>query len=56
VARLCAAMSIAPLSGFGLTEEEIPDVVAQAKKASSMKGNPVVLTDHEIAAILHRSL
>jgi hypothetical protein len=34
----------------------IPAVVAQAQKASSMKANPIPLTDEELAGILTRSL
>jgi alcohol dehydrogenase class IV len=56
VANLCADLAIAPLSRFGLDEPEIPAVVSQAVKASSMKGNPIPLTDQELSAILTRSL
>ncbi len=56
VARLCADLEIAPLSDYGLSEAEIPAVVGQSRKASSMKGNPIPLTDEEIAGILRHSL
>ena len=56
VGHLCADLSIAPLSDYGLSEAEIPIVVGQSRKASSMKGNPVPLTDEEVADILVRSL
>ena len=35
-----------------MTAVDIPIVIARAKQASSMKGNPVVLPDDELAAIL----
>jgi alcohol dehydrogenase class IV len=50
--QLCADLDIAPLSQFGFTTNDIPLVVAQAKKASSMKGNPITLTDEELQNIL----
>jgi alcohol dehydrogenase class IV len=56
VEELCANLGIAPLSNFGLSRAEIPDIVAQAARASSMKGNPIPLTDGEVSEILVRSL
>lgn len=52
VKDLCAALALPGLRRYGLTEADFPDAVAQAKKASSMKGNPVELRDDELAAIL----
>jgi alcohol dehydrogenase class IV len=45
-------LSIPGLSQFGMTEEDLPAIVAQAQKASSMKGNPVTLTPEELTEIL----
>jgi alcohol dehydrogenase len=39
------------LSRYGMTEADIPQVVAHSR-GSSMKTNPVVLTDGELAEIL----
>ena len=39
------------LSGYGLKHEDIDHVVAHSR-GSSMKTNPIVLTDDEIKAIL----
>ncbi len=55
VQDLCEALGVPPLSDFGLTKDDIPGVVEQARKASSMKGNPIVLTDEELAEILRRA-
>jgi alcohol dehydrogenase class IV len=49
----CAAVRVPDLSDFGLTENDFPEIVEKAKKASSMKGNPILLTDQELTAILH---
>jgi len=43
------------LSSFGITASDIPSIVADSR-GSSMKTNPVTLTDDEIAAILEASL
>ncbi|MGA3058685.1 MAG: iron-containing alcohol dehydrogenase [Candidatus Limnocylindrales bacterium] len=53
--RYRAHLSIARLSDYGMTEADIPAVVADSR-GSSMKTNPIVLTDDEIAAILRASL
>jgi alcohol dehydrogenase class IV len=49
-ARLC----IPRLSAFGITESSIPALVADSR-GSSMKTNPIVLTDDEIDSILRVS-
>jgi alcohol dehydrogenase class IV len=56
VRALCADVQIPPLARFGLSESEIPAVVLQAQKASSMKGNPIRLEDDELAVIVHAAL
>ena len=40
---LCTDLAVPPLSRFGLSENDLPQVAAQAQKASSMKGNPIEL-------------
>ena len=54
--QLCADLDVAPLSQFGFTAHDIPTVVAQAQKASSMKGNPIALTEEELQKILTEAL
>ena len=56
VRTLCADLKIPGLSQYGLTEARIPSVVAEAQRASSTKGNPVVLSDRELAAVLQQAL
>jgi alcohol dehydrogenase class IV len=53
--RFRARLSIARLSAYGMTEADIPAVVADSR-GSSMKTNPIALTDDEIASILRASL
>jgi len=52
---LTAGLGVPRLSAFGIGELAIPDLVADAR-GSSMKTNPIVLTDDEIASILRASL
>ena len=44
------------LEDFGITEVDFPTIVQKAKNASSMKGNPIQLTDEELTEILADSL
>ncbi len=48
-------LKIPSLSVFGVTEADFPLAVEKAKRASSMKGNPVVLSDNELMEILEKS-
>ena len=55
--RRCAERSQVPgLSRYGMTADRIPELVAKARAASSMKGNPLPLTDDELAEIAAESL
>jgi len=53
--ELCAALKVPPLTQFGLKEQDFPQVVAKARKSSSMKGNPIALTDGELTQILYKA-
>jgi alcohol dehydrogenase class IV len=53
--QLCADLNVTPLSQFGFTPNDIPTVVAQAQKASSMKGNPIALAEEELQRILSQA-
>jgi alcohol dehydrogenase class IV len=54
--ELTAALSIPGLASHKVSEEEIPAVVTAAQKASSMRGNPIELSDAEVTEIVTRSL
>jgi alcohol dehydrogenase class IV len=56
VADLCCRLEIAPLRSYGVHERHIPELVEAARKTSSMKGNPIALSDAELHEILARSL
>ena len=53
---LCRDLGILSLGKLGVTAAEIPDLVAKAAKASSMKANPIVLTPAELTDILEQAL
>ena len=48
-------LKIHSLCDYGVTEADFPVAVEKAKSASSMKGNPVILSDDELMEILERS-
>ena len=50
-----ARLGVPRLSSFGITASDIPAIVADSR-GSSMKTNPIALTDGEIAEILRASL
>ena len=54
--RLCSALQVPPLVSYGVTKSDFPVIIAQAKKASSMKGNPIDLTDFELSQIMELAL
>jgi alcohol dehydrogenase class IV len=56
VFEICAVLAIQPLAHYGLTKNQVPAIVAQAQKASSMKANPILLTDQELTAILMQAI
>jgi alcohol dehydrogenase class IV len=49
---LVAGLEIPPLSHYGFTRADAPALVEKARAASSMKANPIVLTDEELTAIV----
>jgi alcohol dehydrogenase class IV len=53
---LCVELDIPPLGHYGVTSADIPGIVAEAQRASSTKGNPIVLTDEELADVLRHAL
>jgi alcohol dehydrogenase class IV len=56
IAALCSTMQIPRLSAFGVTADAVPELVAQAQQASSMKANPIKLAPEELTSILMAAL
>lgn len=49
-------LEIPPLGTYNITADDIPAIVDKSRNSSSMKGNPIVLTDDELTAILQAAL
>ena len=45
-------LNVPALSAYGVAAADIPQVVDKARRASSMQGNPIALTDEELAEVL----
>ena len=53
---LCDRLEIKSLAAYGIEKEDFTDIAAKAQRASSMKGNPVELTEEELLAVLQKAL
>lgn len=56
LAALVAELGVPGLGAFGVGRADVPRVVEKARRASSMQGNPVALTDEELGAVLEAAL
>ncbi len=56
VADLAAELQVPPLSRYGVTEADLPELVEKAARASSMKANPVALSPDRMREIITRAL
>ncbi|MBL9174974.1 MAG: iron-containing alcohol dehydrogenase [Verrucomicrobiales bacterium] len=56
LAERVASMGIRGLGAHGVSEREFPELIRQARSASSMKANPVALSDAELGAVLLAAL
>ena len=55
-AALVRQLGIPPLRTYGIRDTDIPVLVEKAAQASSMKGNPIALTQEELCEIISRAL
>jgi alcohol dehydrogenase class IV len=49
-------LCVPKLAAYGVRESDIPRVIPHARRASSMQGNPIVLTDDELASVLRAAI
>lgn len=54
--QLCTTLAMPGLAHYGMTEADVPQLVDKAKRASSMRGNPITLTTQELTEIALRAL
>ena len=52
VQDLCDELAVPRFACYGMAEDNLADVVAKAMPSSSMKGNPIGLTERELTEIL----
>jgi alcohol dehydrogenase class IV len=55
VQELCLVLKVPSLARYGLKKQDFETITAKAKKSSSMKGNPIELTDDELLEIIRRA-
>ena len=56
VQDLCKQLETPHLSAYGINEKDFPDIIKKSQDASSMRGNPIELTDAELQAILEQAI
>jgi alcohol dehydrogenase class IV len=56
VRGLVSRLAIPGLAAHGMSASDLPALVERAKAASSMRGNPLPLTDGELTEIAARAL
>ena len=54
--ELVEALHVPRLGAYGVTDADVPRIVEPARRASSMQGNPIALTDDELGEILRTAL
>jgi alcohol dehydrogenase class IV len=53
---LLVELNVPPLSRFGMRESHIPELIPLARQSSSMKYNPIKLSDEALAGILREGI
>jgi len=56
IRQLCRALGASPLRALGVRASDTGRIVSAAMRASSMKGNPIVLNEEELTAIVTAAL
>ncbi len=56
VSELVRDLDIPALATYGMSRKHFPEALEKTLKASSFKGNPILLTEAELRAILERAL
>jgi alcohol dehydrogenase class IV len=54
--ELCGRLGVPSLSVYGFSEKHVPDLIAKSRRSSSMRGNPIDLTEAELHAILSQAM
>lgn len=52
ITGLCSDLGVTPLGRYGMKAADFPELLEAARQSSSMKGNPIALTDEELNTVL----
>jgi alcohol dehydrogenase class IV len=52
IREICGELQVQPLKMFGIRPAHFDEIIAKARDASSMKGNPIALNDAELRLAL----
>jgi alcohol dehydrogenase class IV len=55
IRKLCLKLNVPHLSALGIARKDFPVIIAKAMRASSMRGNPVDLTEDELMEVLEKA-
>ena len=55
IGELCKTLGVPALSNYGITKNQFAELVDRSKEASSMKGNPVTLSDEDLTEVLSKA-
>lgn len=53
---ICAELAVPGLADYGIEKSHLGEIIAKSKDSSSMKGNPIRLSEDELETILVRAL
>ena len=56
VQNFCSRFKLPPLADYKITEADFPPLIEKAQASSSMKGNPIKLSEEELVKILRKAL
>ena len=56
VQKLCSQLQVPRLAEYGIKEADFSNIVAKSKNTSSMKGNPIRLTEEELLDVLEKAV
>ncbi|MFC1568831.1 iron-containing alcohol dehydrogenase [bacterium] len=56
IQTVCNQLSVPRLSEYGISRNAFHELIQKSLKASSMKGNPIQLSEHELNEILERAV
>ena len=56
IQQTCGEFAVPSLSEYGVTQDDLPDLVDKAKRTSSMQGNPIELEGEELLTLAQQAL